>query len=105
MGQRNTEVEFEYEFAVTLGFKLTLHISRESIKRANCILLTKTDGKILIGDKFGDVYRYILCSILHIQHILTPPSFTRSDENSKEALIMGHVSMLTDMVRFLPLGE
>ncbi|KAJ3045736.1 WD repeat-containing protein 4 [Rhizophlyctis rosea] len=52
---------------------------RETIKRANCVVFSN-DGKILIGDKFGDVY-----------------SFNREDPNGKEALILGHVSMLTDM--------
>ncbi|KAI8918296.1 WD40-repeat-containing domain protein [Powellomyces hirtus] len=54
--------------------------SRISIKRASCLSFSKDGGKLLIGDKFGDVY-----------------SFKSNDTSDKEALILGHVSLLTSM--------
>ncbi|KAJ3034130.1 WD repeat-containing protein 4, partial [Rhizophlyctis rosea] len=54
--------------------------TRESIKRANCVSFSP-DGKLIIGDKFGDVY-----------------SVKRDDAEGQESLILGHVSMLTDLV-------
>ncbi|KAJ3006514.1 WD repeat-containing protein 4 [Thoreauomyces humboldtii] len=54
--------------------------NRIAIKRANCVSFAKNGSKLLIGDKFGDVY-----------------SITPDDEAAKEALILGHVSMLTAM--------
>ncbi|KAJ3190213.1 WD repeat-containing protein 4 [Gaertneriomyces sp. JEL0708] len=53
--------------------------SRVSIKRANCVTFT-TDDKVLIGDKFGDVY-----------------SFSITDDKADQPLILGHVSMILDM--------
>ncbi|KAI8817955.1 WD40-repeat-containing domain protein [Fimicolochytrium jonesii] len=53
---------------------------RVTIKRANCVAFNGDGSKLLIGDKFGDVY-----------------SFQSNDSADKEALILGHVSMLTDM--------
>ncbi|KAJ3159796.1 tRNA (guanine-N(7)-)-methyltransferase non-catalytic subunit trm82 [Geranomyces michiganensis] len=54
--------------------------SRISIKRASCLSFSKDGTKLIIGDKFGDVY-----------------TFKSNDASDKEALILGHVSLLTSM--------
>ncbi|KAJ3175023.1 tRNA (guanine-N(7)-)-methyltransferase non-catalytic subunit trm82 [Geranomyces variabilis] len=54
--------------------------SRISIKRASCLSFSKDGAKLIIGDKFGDVY-----------------TFKSNNASDKEALILGHVSLLTSM--------
>lgn len=51
-------------------------------KKAAKLLINKDESTILLGDKTGDVYGLNLNDL----------------ENSEFKLIMGHLSMLTDMV-------
>ncbi|KAH9272280.1 hypothetical protein BASA83_005372 [Batrachochytrium salamandrivorans] len=63
------------------GHSWTLLNTRETIKRTNCLLFSPCGVFVFVGDKFGDVYRYIV------------------DDPEKQAeLILGHVSMLTDVL-------
>ena len=56
-------------------------LSRIIPRRATTMVFTKSDDRILVGDKSGDVYE-----------------FSVNDPHLKPVLIAGHVSMLLDMV-------
>lgn len=58
----------------------TLLNSRSIVKRATCLLFNPEGDIILVGDKFGDCYRFLV------------------KDESKPTLLLGHVSILTDMV-------
>ncbi|KAJ2995419.1 WD repeat-containing protein 4 [Globomyces sp. JEL0801] len=54
--------------------------TRQTVKRATCLLFSADGKQLLVGDKFGDVYR-----------------FDVNDPSVKPLLLLGHVSILTDM--------
>ncbi|KAI9314989.1 WD40-repeat-containing domain protein [Dichotomocladium elegans] len=60
----------------------SLKYTREAAKRVNALQFTKDNSKIVIADKFGDVYSH--------------PA-EESNGDTKLAPILGHVSMITDM--------
>ncbi|KAI8801639.1 WD40-repeat-containing domain protein [Cladochytrium replicatum] len=55
--------------------------TRSAPKRVNAMIFPEDDAVMILADKFGDVYR----------HDFASPS-------AKERLLLGHVSMITDMV-------
>ena len=57
----------------------TLVNTRQVWKRPNCVAFTQDSQKIVIGDKFGDVYSY------HIDNV-----------DIAATLLLGHVSIVTD---------
>ncbi|KAJ3089213.1 WD repeat-containing protein 4 [Quaeritorhiza haematococci] len=54
--------------------------SRETIKRVNSIVISADNEFVIVADKFGDVYKYSL-----------------KDLTDSESLILGHVSMTTQI--------
>jgi hypothetical protein len=66
------------------GFSSCCRFSRVMSKRPSKIVVLKDESKMLIADKTGDVYSLDL-------QLLTYP-------NNEPKLLMGHVSMMTDMV-------
>ncbi|CDH50810.1 trna (guanine-n-)-methyltransferase subunitwdr4 [Lichtheimia corymbifera JMRC:FSU:9682] len=61
----------------------SLKYSRNAVKRVNAIQFNKDASKIVIADKFGDVFCH--------------PAEKSDGEEEKMAPILGHVSMITDM--------
>lgn len=64
---------------------LNLFVNRELAKRPAKFLTNSSESKLVIGDKTGDVY----LMDLKVENL----------EQSQPQLLMGHMSMLTDMVR------
>ncbi|KAM0754362.1 hypothetical protein T439DRAFT_321406 [Meredithblackwellia eburnea MCA 4105] len=68
---------------------------RELVKRANALVVTR-EGEVIVGDKFGDVFKYPL----HPPPVdpSAPAPTAAEKEKLKPVPILGHVSMLTSLV-------
>lgn len=85
-------------------------------KRANCIKITEDAQTIAVGDKFGDVYSFVVLLSAYPGHRLTALRFLldanqevspittaenikdgKDKEENKRQPVLGHVSLLTDM--------
>ncbi|KAL2913801.1 tRNA (guanine-N(7)-)-methyltransferase non-catalytic subunit trm82 [Polyrhizophydium stewartii] len=64
----------------TSGASWELLNSRQTIKRNNCVVFSPSGSDVIVGDKFGDVYR-----------------FPVADPTKRAQLLVGHVSMITDL--------
>jgi hypothetical protein len=64
---------------------MIVHFNRLIHKRAAKMITNKSESAIILGDKTGDVYSLNLESL----------------ETNEFNLIMGHLSMLTDIVLFI----
>lgn len=85
-----------------------LKLSRTAVKRVNALGFDEA-GKIVVADKFGDVYWYVAAASIFLKkrelwHSMNAREFSHPVEEQKEgedakmAPIVGHVSMVTDMV-------
>lgn len=97
---------------------LLLH-SRPAYKRINAVDFTSDSSFLLAADKFGDVYKWVVkihffnWALLFLTRIFcshslkeqdntaTEPVTDKEGEEKKQAPIVGHVSMVTDMVKKL----
>ncbi|SCU93978.1 LADA_0G05864g1_1 [Lachancea dasiensis] len=79
-------VVFQLDFSDPAKNCLTLKRRQPLPKRPNALTTTKDDQKVLVGDKFGDVYA-----------VNAQESDSVQATNEKLEPILGHVSLLTDI--------
>ena len=64
-----------------MPFGLLVLFSRQVPKRCTAIAFTNSESHVIVADRPGDVYR-----------------FTKEDDGKEGELILGHLSMLLDVV-------
>lgn len=72
---------------------IELAVFRILPRRAKALTFNASESCILVADKSGDVRQFNVCD--------TDPSSDKTDDSSEDnaSLVLGHISMLLDLVR------